>query len=141
MSGVFSPSGITQPVQPGRNVPLRDGISPSQPTLKARESCAAHGALLGYTSRTIHIEFLDLMAIANEHNLAHPIPDKRPFGIRVRLKSSDPFRNLVGSDWTREHWYATREERDRVMAEMSRRYIYFRPGDQPTLDYEPVDKK
>ena len=43
-------------------------------------------------------------------------------------------------DWTREHWYATREERDRMLKEMSERYVYFRPGDRPTLEFEKVDK-
>lgn len=81
------------------------------------------------------------MSIVHSHNLARPLPDQRPYGIRVRLKSSDPFRNLVGNDWTREHWFGTREERDRALQEMSGRYIYFRPGDQPTLEYEVVDKR
>jgi hypothetical protein len=81
------------------------------------------------------------MSIVHAHNLARPLPEQRPYGIRVRLKSSDPFRNLVGNDWTREHWFATREERDRNLQEMSGRYVYFRPGDQPTLEYEPVEKK
>jgi hypothetical protein len=81
------------------------------------------------------------MSIVHAHNLARPLPEQRPYGIRVKLKSSDPFRNLVGGDWTREHWFATREERDRALQEMSGRYVYFRPGDQPTLEYEPVEKK
>lgn len=80
------------------------------------------------------------MPIANEHNLAEPVPRHCPFGIRVKLRSTDPFKNLVDSDWTKEHWFATREERDQALKEMSGRYIYFRPGDQPTLEYEKVDK-
>lgn len=82
-----------------------------------------------------------VMSIVHAHNLAHPLPEQRPFGIRVRLRASDPFRNLVGNDWTREHWFATREERDEALKEMSGRYLYFRPGDQPTLEYEAVEKK
>ena len=81
------------------------------------------------------------MNIVHAHNLAHPLPEHRPYGIRIRLKSSDPFRNLVGNDWSHEHWFATREERDRALQEMSGRYVYFRPGDQPTLEYEAVDKR
>lgn len=80
------------------------------------------------------------MPIAHEHNLAQPIPRDCPFGIRVKLRSTDPFKNLVGGDWIREHWYATREERDRMLKEMSGRYLYFRPGDKPTLEYEKVDR-
>lgn len=92
--------------------------------------------------RMARLSILELrMSIVHSHNLARPLPDQRPYGIRVRLKSSDPFRNLVGNDWTHEHWFGTREERDRALQEMSGRYIYFRPGDQPTLEYEVVDKR
>ena len=80
------------------------------------------------------------MPICHEHNLAAPVPTRNPFGIKVRLRSTDPFRNLVGGDWNREHWFATREERDLALQEMSSRYVYFRPGDQPTLEFEKLDR-
>jgi hypothetical protein len=80
------------------------------------------------------------MPICHEHNLAKAQPGARAFGIRVKLRSTDPFRNLVGEDWTKEHWFATRDERDRELREMSGRYIYFRPGDQPSLEFEKVDR-
>ena len=39
-----------------------------------------------------------------------------------------------------EIWLAeTRAERDAALAQMSGRYVYFRPGDAPTLDFEKVD--
>jgi hypothetical protein len=79
------------------------------------------------------------MTICQEHNLREPMPQSRPFGIRVRLRKSDPFRNLLGDDWEKQHWYATRAERDEALAQMSSRYVYFRPGDQPVLDFERVD--
>jgi hypothetical protein len=75
----------------------------------------------------------------HDHNLRQPLPEQRPFGIRVRLRRSDPFRKLLGEDWAREHWFATRSERDARLAEMSGRYVYFRPGDAPTLDFELLD--
>ena len=80
------------------------------------------------------------MPIVHEHNLARPIPKQCQFGIRLKLRSTDPFKNLVGAQWTKEHWFATREERDRALKEMSGRYVYFRPGDQPSLEFEKVDK-
>jgi hypothetical protein len=80
------------------------------------------------------------MPIAHEHNLSRPVPRECRYGIRVKLRSTDPFKNLVGADWVREHWYATREERDRMLKEMSGRYIYFRPGDRPTLEYEKIER-
>jgi hypothetical protein len=79
------------------------------------------------------------MPTCHEHNLRAPPPATRPFGIRVRLRGGDPFRNLLGDDWQREHWFATRSERDSALADMSGRYVYFRPGDEPALDFERVD--
>ncbi len=80
------------------------------------------------------------MPICHPHNLAEPLPEQRPFGIRVKLRGSDPFRNLVGGDWSKEHWFATREERDSALKEMSEKYIYFRPGDKPALNFETMDR-
>lgn len=80
------------------------------------------------------------MPICHEHNLAEPAARKCPFGIRVKLRSTDPFRNLVGSDWTKEHWFETRDERDEWLKQMSGRYVYFRPGDQPSLEYEKLER-
>ena len=79
------------------------------------------------------------MAICHDQNLRQPLPQTKPFGIRVRLRKSDPFRNLVGGDWQKEHWFATANERDAMLAQMSGRYVYFRPGDQPALDFATVD--
>lgn len=79
------------------------------------------------------------MAIANDHNLRQPLPETRPYGLRVRARRTDPFRALVGDDWAKEHWFPTRAERDAALAQMSGRYLYFRPGDAPTLDFETVD--
>lgn len=80
------------------------------------------------------------MPICHEHNLARPLPAERRYGIRVKLRKNDPFKNLVGEDWSKEHWFATREERDRALKEMSGRYVYFRPGDQPSLEFEKIEK-
>lgn len=79
------------------------------------------------------------MAICNAQNLRQPLPEQKPFGIRVRLRKSDPFRNLVAGDWQKEHWFATARERDTTLVQMSGRYVYFRPGDQPALDFEKID--
>jgi len=79
------------------------------------------------------------MSTCHEHNLRQPLPEKRPWGIRVRLRRGDPFRGLLGDSWSKEHWFATRAERDARLAEMSGRYVYFRPGDKPALDFEIVD--
>jgi hypothetical protein len=79
------------------------------------------------------------MAICHDQNLRQPIPARRPFGIRVRLRKSDPFRSLVGDDWQKEHWFATAEERDAALQQMSGRYVYFRSGDAPAVDFEKIE--
>jgi hypothetical protein len=79
------------------------------------------------------------MPTCHDHNLREPLPGQRPYGIRVRLRRNDPFRTLLGDDWTKEHWFASSAERDARLAEMSGRYLYFRPGDAPALDFERVD--
>jgi hypothetical protein len=83
---------------------------------------------------------VNIMPVCHEHNLRSPLPEHRAFGIRVQLKAGDPFRNLVGSEWSKEHWYATERERDHALTEMSQKYIYFRPGDQPALHFEVINK-
>jgi hypothetical protein len=80
------------------------------------------------------------MTICHAHNLAHSMATTLPFGIRVKLRSTDPFRNLVGADWNKEHWFATATERDQALVEMSARYPYFRPGDTPALVFETMGK-
>ena len=79
------------------------------------------------------------MPTCHDHNLREPLPGQRPYGIRVRLRRNDPFRTLVGDDWTKEHWFASSAERDARLAEMSGRYVYFRTGDAPALEFERVD--
>jgi hypothetical protein len=79
------------------------------------------------------------MSISHEHNLRAPLPQNRPYGLRVRMRRSDPMRHLLGEGWQKEHWFATAVERDQALAEMSGRYVYFRPGDAPSLEYEKID--
>ncbi|MCU0975459.1 MAG: hypothetical protein MUC71_04010 [Steroidobacteraceae bacterium] len=78
-------------------------------------------------------------SICHEHNLRQPPPATRPFGVRVSLRRGDPFAKLVGEDWHKLHWYSTEAERDAALAEMSRRYPFFRVGDEPALVFEKVE--
>jgi hypothetical protein len=80
------------------------------------------------------------MAVSQVHNLPRPpVQLPRPYGIRVSLRASDPFHNLLGADWHRTHWYASAAERDTAMAEMSRRHEYSRATDKPSLVYAKVE--
>jgi hypothetical protein len=80
------------------------------------------------------------MEICHAHNLISPAADAKPFGIRVTLKSGDSFARLVDSGWEQFHWFATEDERDRVLRDMQSEHVYSRRGDRPTLRFEPVDK-
>jgi hypothetical protein len=81
------------------------------------------------------------MHISNPHNLNKPVPPQRSYGLRISLRPGDPFAKLVGSDWNREHWFATERERDIAMADMSSRYPFFRIGDEPALVFEKTARQ
>jgi len=81
------------------------------------------------------------MDICHQHNLSLPLDVQKPYGIRVSIRATDTFARLLGSDWRREHWYASREERDVAMADMAGEHLYSRQGDKPTLVYEAVERK
>jgi len=79
------------------------------------------------------------MSTCQTHNLRFPVSTApRPYGVRVSLPVGDPFRKLLGEDWSRTHWFETAEERDAALAEMSRKHEYSRPGDRPALSFEKV---
>jgi hypothetical protein len=81
------------------------------------------------------------MAVQSVHNLRNPPrQEPRPYGIRVSLRTNDPFRRILGPDWHRLHWYATAAERDAAQLEMARRHEYSRSGDGPALTYTKVEK-
>lgn len=81
------------------------------------------------------------MGIVHTHNLHRPITlEQRPYGIRITLRDNDPFRNLLGPEWQRFHWFATARERDQALAEMSRKHEYSRQGDRPALVFTKVEK-
>ena len=81
------------------------------------------------------------MGIANSQNLVRTPPVlPRPYGIRVRLRTGDPFAKLLGVDWQKTHWFYTAADRDRVLEDMSRRHEYSRIVDQPALVFEKVEK-
>jgi hypothetical protein len=80
------------------------------------------------------------MAFCQPHNLRRPPTEEpKPYGIRVSLRGTDPFQTLVGSDWSRTHWYTTAAERDAEMADMSRRHDYSRSGDKPVLIFQKIE--
>jgi hypothetical protein len=80
------------------------------------------------------------MDIVHEHNLIDPLDVPKPFGIRVTLPSTDTFARVIGPGWERYHWYHTRAERDRALADMASEHLYSRHGDKPTLRFEPVER-
>jgi hypothetical protein len=79
------------------------------------------------------------MGLSNAHNLADLHSRPRPYGLRVSLRQGDPFRKLLGPDWSRTHWFLTAVERDTALADMARKHEYSRPGDTPALRFEKVE--
>jgi hypothetical protein len=80
------------------------------------------------------------MGINQAHNLRAPSVEKlRPYGVRVSLPPGDPFRKLLGPEWNRVHWFATPQERDAALIEMSRRHEYSRSGDRPSLVFTKIE--
>lgn len=80
------------------------------------------------------------MTACHAHNLRSAQEEsQKPYGLRVSLLPSDPLRKLLGDDWSRTHWYASVEAREAARREMSRKHEYSRPGDKPTLQFEPIE--
>ena len=82
----------------------------------------------------------------NFHHLHNVVePDRalaeRPWGIRVSLPERDPFTRLVGADWSRQHWYASRAERDAALEQMRTRHGYYRVGDEISLVFSTIDPR
>ncbi|MGI9308704.1 MAG: hypothetical protein ACR2P6_05550 [Gammaproteobacteria bacterium] len=61
------------------------------------------------------------------------------YGIRVSLPPDDPFADLVGTDWQKEHWFDTAAKRDAALQEMSKEHLYSRDGDKPALVFTAID--
>ena len=82
------------------------------------------------------------MDFYHQHNLVDPDSAGREqkFGIRVTLPPGDTFRNVVGDDWERMHWYATEQERDAAFEQMATRHGYYRDTDSPTQVLEKVSR-
>jgi hypothetical protein len=80
------------------------------------------------------------MDICHSHNLLKPLDVPKPYGIRVSIPATDTFARLLGPGWERQHWFASREERDRALADMAGEHLYSRRGDKPTLVFEAVEQ-
>jgi hypothetical protein len=80
------------------------------------------------------------MDICHAHNLNKPLDVAKPFGIRVTLKPGDTFTRLLGPGWQQHHWYRTRLERDRALADMASEHLYSRAGDRPSVVFEAVEQ-
>lgn len=79
------------------------------------------------------------MSICHSHNVRDSkVSVSKPYGLRISLRPGDPFTKLLGSDWSRTHWFESAAERDAAEAEMSRKHEYSRPGDYPAHLYEKI---
>lgn len=80
------------------------------------------------------------MGVSSAHNLRAPLPETKPFGIRVRLRPGDPFVKLVGPEWQKSHWFASAHERDAALVDMESRHLYSRRGDEPSIVLERIEQ-
>ena len=79
-------------------------------------------------------------SISQPHNLNQPVDEPRPYGIRVTLPPEDTFARVLGTDWSSEHWYPTRETRDHALEDMRGRHEYSRRGDFPAARFEKIER-
>jgi hypothetical protein len=56
----------------------------------------------------------------------------KKYGIRITLAEGNPMGlpHLLGDDWESVRWYETEAERERAMADLSRRLPNYRQGDE-----------
>jgi len=82
------------------------------------------------------------MELSNSHNLRTTPPEARDlkFGVRVTMSASDPMRSLLGNAWHKEHWYASRAERDAALEELGKRHAFSRIGDTPSIRLAPIER-
>ncbi len=82
------------------------------------------------------------MELSNPHNLREPPPEAAAlrYGIRVTMPPADPLRTVLGVDWHREHWYASRAERNAALRDMAKRHAYSRIGDTPSIRLAAIDR-
>lgn len=82
------------------------------------------------------------MDLSNPHNLSvlPPDPAGLRFGIRVTMAPTDPMRSLLGGNWHKEHWYASRNERDDALQEIGKRHAYSRIGDTPSIRLAAIER-
>ncbi|WP_290651858.1 hypothetical protein [Aquisalimonas sp.] len=67
---------------------------------------------------------------------------EKRFGIRLSLPEGDPRRaaHLLGPDWEAYRWYATVQERDQALADMTGQHPYYPRGERPSVRCEPVER-
>lgn len=67
--------------------------------------------------------------------------NNKPFGVKVELPASDPFRmsHLLGDDWAGTRWFATAPERDAAMADIIKQPGNYRIGDKPSIIVSAID--
>ena len=80
------------------------------------------------------------MDICHAHNLNKGLSGEQRFGIRVSLPAGDTFRQVIGADWSKEHWFHSALARDEALNDMRREHLYSRRGDRPTLVFLPVER-
>lgn len=82
------------------------------------------------------------MNFYHRHNLVDPSTAlaKRNYGVRIRLPAGDTMSKILGDNFERTVWFASEEERDRMLSAMAERHGYYRDTDTPTQALEKVSR-
>ena len=67
------------------------------------------------------------MDFCHQHNVSIKLKnEKKNFGIKVTLPSGDTLGNILGENWSKQHWYDDENERDLAFEKMKIRHGYYR---------------
>jgi hypothetical protein len=81
------------------------------------------------------------MNFCHQHNVTTKTKDNdKNFGIKITLPKGDTLNNILGSNWSKQHWYENEKERDSVYNKMKIRHGYYRVTDNPTQIIQKISR-
>jgi hypothetical protein len=82
------------------------------------------------------------MDFCHQHNVSIKLKnEKKNFGIKVTLPLGDTLGNLLGENWSKQHWYNDENERDLAFEKMKIRHGYYRKTDNPSQIIEKITRQ
>ena len=82
------------------------------------------------------------MDFCHQHNVHNKLKNKKKnYGIKMSLPEGDTLGNLLGENWSKQHWYHNEHERDSAYEKMKIRHGYYRKTDNPTQIIEKISRQ